>query len=121
MTATRLRNLIEQIERCFVPAGSKSWCRACRNSANSRLAHGLHATLKSSAATHLVEKAPAADSVRYQRCGSMSLSTSIPAEVLHELAGQFDGVPLDTVDSRHAEQTRHGSTMCRPWPNCGTA
>jgi hypothetical protein len=40
-----------------------------------------------------------------------------PAEVLHELAGQFDRVPFDAGDARHRQVVDPVSMWCRPWPN----
>ncbi len=35
--------------------------------------------------------------------GHLAQHVPFPAEVLHELTGQFDRVPLDAVDARYAE------------------
>ena len=38
----------------------------------------------------------------------------LPAEILHELAGQFDGVPLDALDARHAGHVDPGQQLVQP-------
>src|SRR3954447_23614997 len=39
-----------------------------------------------------------------------------PAKILHELAGQFDGIPFDTIDAGHTEMLNARQQMMQSVP-----
>ena len=74
------------------------------------LAQGLQAALEVLGGEHLVEQRAR------QRLAVLDMAAEgthipLPAEVLHELAGQLDGVPLDARDARGTEVVHLGEQV----------
>ncbi len=67
------------------------------------LAQRLHAALEVPRREHLVEQRAGQRGAGVHMFGELLQHIPLPAEVLHELAGQLDGVPLHAGDARHAQ------------------
>jgi hypothetical protein len=63
------------------------------------LAHGLHAGLEVLGGQHLVEQVPGQGFAGVHVAGHVLHHVPFPAEVLHELGGQFHRVPFHAVDA----------------------
>ena len=66
------------------------------------LAHRLQAALEILRREHLVEQLARQRRARVDVRAHAAQHIPLPAEVLHELAGQLDRVPFDAVDAGHA-------------------
>ena len=64
------------------------------------LAHGLHTALKVACGKHLVKKGPGQRFARIDVGGHVFKYIPFPAKIFHELAWQFNRIPLHTADPR---------------------
>jgi hypothetical protein len=67
------------------------------------LAQGLHAAQEVPCRQHLVEQGARQRRAGVDMAGHPLQNAPLPAVVLHELRGQFDGVPFDAMDAGNAQ------------------
>ena len=80
------------------------------------LPEGLQAALEVLRSQHLVEQVARQGLTAIDVGCHVAQHIPLPAEVLHELARQFDGVPFDAADARHIEFLDLGQEVVQAVP-----
>ncbi len=113
-TATSTADLLQQLQSVSAGSRIEIVMQMHVEQRELELAHGLQSALEILGREHFVEQLARQRLPAIHVLGHACQHVPLPAEVLHELAGQLHRIPLDAVDARDAAMLHAREQMMQP-------